>query len=308
MFETKEELVYTDLGHIKDGIADLAAGTFSLMNCFKGGVVNVIAGQPLDTVKVKLQTFPNLYRTGISCMKKTVKVDGIRGLYAGTVPALVANVAENAILFTAYGYCKKLVAFCVGRSSLEQMTPVENAVSGSLASVFAAMALCPTELVKCKLQAKREMFPEAKSTPFSISREIYRTHGLRGFYTGMVATLCREMPGYFAFFGAYELSRFYFTPKGKSKDDIGILRTAISGGIGGVGLWFLIYPVDVVKSRTQIAGSGSFTRMLTKIIRKEGIRAVYKGLTFTLIRAFWATACLFVSYENSKLLFKSWLS
>ncbi|VDN32626.1 unnamed protein product [Gongylonema pulchrum] len=103
------------------------------------------------------------------------------------------------------------------------MTPFENAISGSLASVFAASVLCPTELVKCKLQAQREMFPGVKSTLFSTCRDVYKMHGLRAFYTGMVATLCREVPGYFFFFGAYELSRFYFTPPGRTKDEIGML-------------------------------------------------------------------------------------
>ena len=32
------------------------------------------------------------------------------GLYAGTLPSLAANVAENSILFAAYGACQKLVA------------------------------------------------------------------------------------------------------------------------------------------------------------------------------------------------------
>ena len=40
-----------------------------------------------------------------------MKKEGIvRGLYAGTVPSLAANVAENSILFAAYGVCQKLVA------------------------------------------------------------------------------------------------------------------------------------------------------------------------------------------------------
>ena len=47
----------------------------------------------------------------IHCFMETLKTDGIRrGLYAGTVPALVANVAENSVLFAAYGLCQKAVA------------------------------------------------------------------------------------------------------------------------------------------------------------------------------------------------------
>lgn len=67
-------------------------------------------GQPFDTVKVKMQTFPKLYSNMFDCFKKTFKIDGIRrGLYAGTVPALIANVAENSVLFAGYGYCQKII-------------------------------------------------------------------------------------------------------------------------------------------------------------------------------------------------------
>ena len=66
----------TSKNHFKDGIIDLLAGT-------AGGVANVYAGQPLDTVKVKVQTFPNLYSNWVVCLKDTYKLDGIRGLYAG---------------------------------------------------------------------------------------------------------------------------------------------------------------------------------------------------------------------------------
>ncbi|VDK87194.1 unnamed protein product [Litomosoides sigmodontis] len=260
----KPEVDVLHVNHIKDGIADLAAGTI-------GGIVNVAAGQPLDTVKVKMQTFPTFYPNAIRCLGSILRLDGIRGLYAGAMPALAANIAENAILFTAYGYCRKVIAFCIGRSKLEDMTSIENALSGSLASVFASMAICPTELVKCKLQAHSEAFPGIRSTPFSICRDMYRRNGLSSFYTGFASTLCRETVGYFLFFGAYELSRFYLTPEGKSKSEIGILRTAVSGGIGGVVLWSAVYPVDVVKSRMQVSGSGSFTCIFRNIIRNGDV-------------------------------------
>jgi solute carrier family 25 ornithine transporter 2/15 len=54
------------------------------------------------------QTFPQLYSNWVKCLGETFKMDGLKGLYAGTLPALIANVAENAVLFTAYGYCQKV--------------------------------------------------------------------------------------------------------------------------------------------------------------------------------------------------------
>ena len=40
---------------------------------------------------------------------------------------------------------------------------------------------------------------------------------------------------------------------GKTKDEIGLFRTAISGGMAGVTLWTVIFPADVIKSRQQVS-------------------------------------------------------
>uniref|UniRef100_A0A1I7XZL6 Mitochondrial ornithine transporter 1 n=1 Tax=Steinernema glaseri TaxID=37863 RepID=A0A1I7XZL6_9BILA len=278
--------------HVKDGLIDLTAGTL-------GGVANVYAGQPLDTVKVKMQTFPSLYGNWRTCFTDTYKLDGIRGLYAGTVPALAANVAENAVLFTAYGYCQKVVAFAVGRSNTNEMTPVENAFSGSLAAIFAAAVLCPTELVKCKLQAQREVNPTGKQGLLSVCKDM-KAQGIGSFFVGMTPTLAREVPGYFCFFGAYELCRYFFAGANGDKDNIGLLPTAVSGAVGGMALWTSIFPADVIKSRMQVTGEGSFLSILKDMIKKEGLTALYKGLTPTLIRTCSASSCLFITYEETK--------
>lgn len=39
---------------------------------------------------------------------------------------------------------------------------IQKACSGSVASVFSSLALCPTELVKCRLQAMHEMEASGK--------------------------------------------------------------------------------------------------------------------------------------------------
>ena len=52
--------------------------------CLTGGIASVYVGQPLDTVKVKMQTFPTLYKNGLRCFLQTYAQDGIwKGLYAG---------------------------------------------------------------------------------------------------------------------------------------------------------------------------------------------------------------------------------
>ena len=138
-------------------------------------------------------------------------------------------------------------------------------------------------------------------------------------FRGLTATFTREMPGYFCFFFAYEACRGVLAGPGQSKDDIGPLKTVISGGMAGVTLWTVIFPADVVKSRLQVRSSvnireqpqyklcfqvtGATTPMLVmmkQIYKQEGILALYNGLGPTVIRTFPATGALFLAYEYSK--------
>lgn len=178
----------------------------------------VYVSQPLDTVKVKMQTFPELYKGMGDCVMNTFRKDGVvRGLYAGTFPAIVANVAENSVLFAAYGGCQKFVGKLQGIEDTKHLNALSNASAGFLAAFFSSFSLCPTELIKCKLQALRETTkPEAgkmvdKITPFNLTRQILKAEGIPGLFRGMTSTLAREMPGYFFFFGGYEGTRGLLT-------------------------------------------------------------------------------------------------
>ena len=92
------------------------------------------------------------------CFLKTYRQDGIyRGLYAGSIPAVIANVAENSVLFAAYGGCQKAVAYAMKIEHTKDLPVIGNAFAGFLAAFFSTFTLCPTELVKCKLQALREV-------------------------------------------------------------------------------------------------------------------------------------------------------
>jgi len=53
-----------------------------------------------------------------------------------------------------------------------------------------------------------------------LTKQILREDGFRGLFRGLVPTFMREMPGYFFFFGGYELSREMLTPPGTKKEDL----------------------------------------------------------------------------------------
>ncbi|XP_066602842.1 mitochondrial ornithine transporter 1 [Prorops nasuta] len=289
---------------------NLISGVIDFLSGSLGGLASTYVGQPLDTVKVKMQTFPSMYKGMTNCFVSTLKSDGIRrGLYAGTIPAVVANVAENSVLFAAYGTCQKIIAHFLGLSKTEDLTSFGNACAGSFAAFFSSLTLCPTELIKCKLQAMREVESQKKASsvlmnrigPWNLTRQIIKLHGVKGLFTGLSSTIAREMPGYFFFFGGYEATRKILAGPSQSADDIGWQKTMIAGAVGGSFLWLVIFPADVVKSRIQVKNLRTPALVVMKdIVRNEGAGALYNGLKPTLIRTVPATATLFITYEYTK--------
>lgn len=281
----------------KEAAIDFTAGCI-------GGVACAYTGQPMDTIKVKMQTYPSVYRSSVKCFMDTLKNEGVLRLWAGAVPSAVAQIAENAVLFLAYGQCTKAVAYGFGVKK-EEMTTFHSACAGSFAAVFAAFALAPPELIKCRMQTLGEHQGTIRNiTPHTIIRDVMRTDGIRGFYHGMIPTLLREVPGYFFFFGGYEGTKTLFETYDTNKIVPTPVRTILAGGVGGVALWTAIYPTDVIKSRMQVYSSGgskvNFAETCSLIFKEEGVRSFYKGIGPTLLRAFPACAALFLAYEKSK--------
>jgi len=271
-----------------------------------------------------------------------------RLMYAGTAPALLANVAENGVLFAAYGPCQRLVAFALdlfggagtGTAVVDvekKLGPAGMATAGSLASLCSAFALCPTELIKVRLQAAdldRANCTAAAGRPqnaavgtLQVVARVWTTEGgLRGMYRGLGSTVAREMPGYYVFFLAYEASRTYMnnwhhvslatsTTLAVEHQEDPAWVTMTAGAAAGACLWLVVYPVDAIKSRIQAAGggggivessSGGFLRAMAMSVRNEGPLALYRGLAPTLLRTVPASAVMFWTVERTKTLMSSY--
>ncbi|XP_077578319.1 solute carrier family 25 member 15a isoform X4 [Stigmatopora nigra] len=275
-----------------------------------GGTACVLSGQPLDTVKVKMQTFPGMYRGPAHCLAFTWKRVGLRGLYKGTAPALLANIGENSVLFLGYGFCQDAIRRLAHVDAGRELSDVQKATAGSLASFFSSLVLCPTELVKCRLQAMLEMEASGKMARgqqrvWTVVKSVLERDGPLGFYQGLTSSLVREFPGYFCFFGAYELSRSAFARHmGTDKEGIGTPALMLSGGVAGACLWLAIYPIDCVKSRIQVHSlvgrQEGFVKTFLGVLRNEGVGALYSGLSTTMIRTFPANGALFWAYEFTR--------
>ncbi|CAH1985517.1 unnamed protein product [Acanthoscelides obtectus] len=238
----------------KDAAVDLLSGVVA-------GTVYVYVGQPLDTCKTKMQTFPHLYKNGLQCLLKTARHDGLRGLYAGTGPSLITSTSEYSILFFSYGGVKKFLKYMMGVPYSQHMSTLFYATAGCMSSFFSSLAICPTELVKSRVQVQKELakykFGGRKEItgPTQVVSEILERDGVRGMFRGLGATLAREMPGYFVYFYSYEYMRNTLRRPDQKKYEIGPVKTMIAGSTAGGMFWASTFPIDVIKSRIQVSAT-----------------------------------------------------
>ncbi|XP_071950438.1 mitochondrial ornithine transporter 1-like [Antedon mediterranea] len=282
--------------------ADLMAGAV-------GGVVCAYVGQPFDTIKVKMQTYPHLYKNSLFCLKQTLNKEGIPGIYRGSLPACAAVVGETSVVFMCYGLCQKAICSLFRVDKPENLTTFQNSCAGGTAAFFSSIVLCPTELVKCRVQAMQEAYGNElgsvkKVGPWQVTKNLIKADGIGGLFQGLTSTWLREMPGFFILFGVYEFCRQRIAPAGVAKEDIGPVPTLICGGIAGTALWTLIYPIDVIKSRIQVqsmvGAMPGFGATFIKVLKTEGLPAFTSGLIPCVLRAFPANAAMFITFEWTK--------
>lgn len=276
-----------------------------------GSVCCVMAGQPFDVVKLRLQTQatpslagPQRSYTGLTnCFSSILRREGVLAMWRGATPALASAFVENSIVFTMNGVFKRMLA---GNGNTKELTLAQNSCAAGLAGFFSSTAMCPAEVVKCRLQFAQG----ASHGPLQILGDVLRTQGPRGLFQGWTALVCRDVPYNAAFFGSYEgLCGLICRWRGKvddrgfvEKKQMNQLEILLAGGGAGAVGWTLVFPADVVKSRLQ-SGAGSnmpssFPRALLKIAQEEGFMAFRSGWGAAVLRAFPANAALFLGVES----------
>ncbi|XP_066936635.1 mitochondrial carnitine/acylcarnitine carrier protein-like [Clytia hemisphaerica] len=269
-----------------------------------GGTCLVLTGQPLDTIKVRLQTQnvkpgeTPFYTGTLDCAKKTIQKEGFRGLYKGIMTPLVGVTPIYALCFLGFGVGKKLQT----KDPNEELTLLQIGNAGLLAGVFTTVIMAPGERIKCLLQLQTGDPKNAKyKGALDCAKQLYKEEGLfRGVYRGTAATLLRDVPASAAYFAGYEMLLRSLTPEGKSRADMSPLRILVAGGSAGILNWIVAIGPDTLKSRFQTAPAGTYTGVrdvFTQMVRTEGISALFKGLTPVMLRAFPANAACFLGYE-----------
>ncbi|OCT73405.1 solute carrier family 25 member 34 [Xenopus laevis] len=252
---------------------------------------------PLEVVKTRLQlqgelrsrgTYTRHYRGVLQAMVAVGQADGLRGLQKGLTAGLLYQAMMNGVRFYLYSHAED-----IGLTE----KPGGNIAAGAIAGATGAFVGSPAYLVKTHLQAQtvaaiavgHQHNHQSVSSAFET---IYKKQGILGLWRGVNGAVPRVMVG-----SAVQLATFASAKEWVKKQkwfphDSWLV--ALTGGmISSVGVAIAMTPFDVVSTRlynqpVDSSGKGrlyrGFMDCILKIIHKEGVLALYKGIAPAYIR------------------------
>ncbi|XP_030556078.1 congested-like trachea protein isoform X2 [Drosophila novamexicana] len=269
-----------------------------------GGICNVLSGHPLDTIKVRLQTMPRpapgeqpLYRGTFDCAAKTIRNEGVRGLYKGMSAPLTGVAPIFAMCFAGYALGKRLQQ----RGEEAKLTYPQIFVAGSFSGLFSTFIMAPGERIKVLLQTQG-IGPGGEKKyngMIDCAIKLYKEGGLRSVFKGSCATMLRDMPANGLYFLSYEILTDQYKRR-YDRPNVDLMPAILAGGLAGIFYWIGGMPADVLKNRLQSAPEGKFNGIrdvFKDLLKNDGLSALYRGFTPVILRAFPANAATFFGIE-----------
>jgi hypothetical protein len=283
-----------------------------------GAVALTYSGLPFDTIKVRAQV-ARVPRSALAHARELVAAEGLLALWRGGGPALSSALLDNTVLFALQRGIQRLIA--PGAASEAQLTPLQHALCGGLAALASATAICPAELIKCRMQAAALGGGRGGlgASGAALALGVLRAEGPRGLFRGWAPLVARDVPLQAVFFSSYQVHSAWMQgvhdallpplpppppppphQPSAAPAPVPSWRAYLAGGAAGSTAWLVIFPLDVVKSRMQAglgpAGLGMRATALA-VWQEGGLRAFYKGIAPAVLRAFPANAALLWGVE-----------
>ncbi|KAF0852413.1 mitochondrial solute carrier family 25 (mitochondrial carnitine/acylcarnitine transporter) member 20/29 [Andalucia godoyi] len=288
------------------------AGTF-------GGAGLVIAGYPMDTIKVRLQTTvaapaggggglsAPVFRGPMDCLVRTVRHEGFRGLYKGVSSPLGGVPWMYTISFGSWGAAQKMLE----KPGEKNLSLFRVSLAGAISGVATTVVTTPVELLKIRLQTQYSAgtigdvanYKPKYNGLLDCAVKSYREHGIRkGLFRGFNSVLLRDVPGSFFYFGAYVYAKRALVPVCgvQSESELPMWAQLFAGGFGGVAAWATCLPLDAIKTRIQHDTEGKYKGVMDafgQAIKEGGVKGLYRGVGPIFLRAFIADAVCFFCYE-----------
>lgn len=174
-------------------------------------------------------------------------------------------------------------------------------IPGSVASILSVCVAQPFEVAKVKQQTHRPALHTSHPGVLSILRTVVSKEGIRGAYAGLAPTVLMSIPNYALYLTSYDEVVAYLRRQSESSDahvaTLGLSDPAVpfvGGAIARLIATTAIAPLELLRTRQASSrlnnvpekrpASSRVWNELHAILKKDGVKALYKGLVPSLWR------------------------
>ncbi|GMR36702.1 hypothetical protein PMAYCL1PPCAC_06897, partial [Pristionchus mayeri] len=294
---TNYRIMTGDTAHIPNGVKFLFGGT--------AGMGATLVVQPLDLVKNRMQlsgtSGKREYRSSFHALTSIIKNEGVRTVYTGLSAGLLRQASYTTVRLGIYTWLFE-------KFSSEHHSPsfVKKASIAMTAGAVGAFAGTPAEIVLIRMTGDGRLPPEQRrnyKNAFEAIGRIAREEGITTLWRGCVPTVMRAMVVNAAQLATYSQAKESLSSSGLLPQGIAVHFAASM--ISGFNTAFVSMPVDIAKTRIQsmriIDGKPEYKNagdVILKVIKNEGIFALWKGFTPCYMRIGPHTVLTFIILEQ----------
>ncbi|XP_030041766.1 tricarboxylate transport protein, mitochondrial isoform X1 [Microcaecilia unicolor] len=186
------------------------------------------------------------------------------------------------------GPCSRTLAAAAPSGGAKLTHPGKAILAGGIAGGIEICITFPTEYVKTQLQLDERANPPRYRSIGHCVRLTVQDHGVKGLYRGLSSLLYGSIPKSAVRFGMFEfLSNYARNPSGKLDS-----RTSLLCGLGaGVAEAVLVVcPMETIKVKfihdqcSSVPKYRGFFHGVREIVREQGLRGTYQGVTATILK------------------------
>ncbi|XP_026534463.1 mitochondrial glutamate carrier 2 [Notechis scutatus] len=253
-----------------------------LLNGGIAGLVGVTCVFPIDLAKTRLQNQQGraVYTGMQDCLVKTIRSEGLFGIYRGAAVNLTLVTPEKAIKLAANDFFRQLLSV-----EGKELSLAREMLAGCGAGTCQVVVTSPMEMLKIQLQDAGRLAVHqqkalgleettaasshlAKGQPYTtgtmaaskrpsatrIASELLRTQGIAGLYKGLGATLLRDVPFSIIYFPLF--ANLNKLGQKTSEEKASFFHSFLSGCVAGSLAAVAVTPLDVLKTRIQTLQKG----------------------------------------------------
>jgi solute carrier family 25 (mitochondrial thiamine pyrophosphate transporter), member 19 len=248
------------------------------------------------------------YKGTVGTLTQILRDEGLFALWKGNIPAEGLYLSYCSVQFLAYRSANMALT---SENMPYRLPPAANSfISGAAAGTLATTATYPLDLLRTRFAAQgtEKVYPGL----FAGIRQIRQTEGIPGFFRGLTAANAQVVPYMGLFFMLYEAFKPILHDAslplgwlGSADGTSGILASILSKTI--------VYPLDTVRKRLQVQGpsrlmyvhgnipeyTGGVLGTIKMILKREGIRGIYRGLPVALLKAAPTSAATVWTFERT---------